>query len=186
MTGETEITVGGITVPLTHPDKVLFPGQGITKADLARYYADVATWMLPGLKDRPISMVRYPDGLDGERFFQKNAPSYFPGWIRASRWARRAARSSMSSATNPPRWSTWLTRMYRDPRVHQPRGPAGRARSGGVRLRPAGRRAVRRGAAGRAASPCAAGTGPGPEQLRPDHRRARAARPRAAAPPGWL
>jgi bifunctional non-homologous end joining protein LigD len=82
MTGKTEITVGGITVPLTHPDKVLFPGQGITKADLARYYADVATWMLPGLKDRPISMVRYPDGLDGQRFFQKNAPSYFPGWIR--------------------------------------------------------------------------------------------------------
>ena len=43
------------------------------------------TWpaaMLPWLKDRPVSMVRYPDGLDGERFFQKNAPSYFPGWIR--------------------------------------------------------------------------------------------------------
>jgi bifunctional non-homologous end joining protein LigD len=82
MAEKTEIAVGGITVPLTHPDKVLFPGEGITKADLARYYADVAAWMLPGLKDRPISMVRYPDGLDGERFFQKNAPSYFPGWIR--------------------------------------------------------------------------------------------------------
>jgi len=82
MAEKTEITAGGITVPLTHPDKVLFPGQGITKADLARYYAEVAAWMLPGLKDRPISMVRYPDGLDGERFFQKNAPSYFPRWIR--------------------------------------------------------------------------------------------------------
>jgi bifunctional non-homologous end joining protein LigD len=77
-----EITAGGITVPLTHPDKVLFPGDGITKADLARYHADMAAWMLPGLKDRPVSMVRYPDGLDGERFFQKNAPSYFPDWIR--------------------------------------------------------------------------------------------------------
>ena len=80
-----EITVGGITVPLTHPDKVLFPADGITKADLARYYADVADRMLPWLRDRPISMVRYPDGLDGQRFFQKNVPSYFPDWIRRVR-----------------------------------------------------------------------------------------------------
>jgi bifunctional non-homologous end joining protein LigD len=80
-----EITTGGITVPLTHPGKVLFPADGITKADLARYYAGVADWMLPWLRDRPISMVRYPDGLDGQRFFQKNAPSYFPDWIRRVR-----------------------------------------------------------------------------------------------------
>jgi bifunctional non-homologous end joining protein LigD len=77
-----EITAGGITVPLSHPDKVLFPDDGITKEELARYYADVADRMLPWLKDRPITMVRYPDGLGGQRFFQKNAPSYFPGWIR--------------------------------------------------------------------------------------------------------
>src|SRR5438874_4097912 len=80
-----EITVGGITVPITHPDKVLFPADGVTKADLARYYADAADSMLPWLRDRPISMVRYPDGLDGQRFFQKNAPSYFPDWIRRVR-----------------------------------------------------------------------------------------------------
>ena len=77
-----EITIGGITVPLSHPDKVLFPRDGITKKDLARYYADVADRMLPWLRDRPVTMVRYPDGLGGERFFQKNAPSYFPDWIR--------------------------------------------------------------------------------------------------------
>jgi bifunctional non-homologous end joining protein LigD len=77
-----EITVGGITVPLSHPDKVLFPDDGITKRDLARYYADVAGLMLPWLRDRPITMVRYPDGLGGQRFFQKNAPAYFPDWIR--------------------------------------------------------------------------------------------------------
>src|SRR6266704_498583 len=80
-----EITVGGITVPLTHPGKVLFPADGITKADLARYYADVAGQMLPWLRDRPITMVRYPDGLDGQRFFQKNVSSYFPDWIRRVR-----------------------------------------------------------------------------------------------------
>ncbi|MGO9481644.1 MAG: ATP-dependent DNA ligase, partial [Candidatus Kryptoniota bacterium] len=49
---------------------------------MARYYADVAGLMLPWLRNRPITMVRYPDGLGGQRFFQKNAPSYFPAWIR--------------------------------------------------------------------------------------------------------
>jgi bifunctional non-homologous end joining protein LigD len=78
----TQIEAGGITVPLTHPDKVLFPDEGITKADLAHYYADLAASMLPWLEDRPITMVRYPDGLTGQRFFQKNASSYFPDWIR--------------------------------------------------------------------------------------------------------
>lgn len=77
-----EMTVGGITVPISHPDKVLFPDDGITKEDLAGYYADVSGWMLPWLRDRPVTMVRYPDGLGGPRFFQKNAPSYFPDWIR--------------------------------------------------------------------------------------------------------
>ena len=77
-----EITAGGVTVRLSHPDKILFPGDGITKADLARYYADVSGLMLPWLRDRPVTMVRYPDGLGGQRFFQKNAPSYFPDWIR--------------------------------------------------------------------------------------------------------
>jgi len=77
-----QITAGGISVPLSHPGKLLFPDDGITKEDLARYYADAAGVMLPWLRDRPITMVRYPDGLTGQRFFQKNAPSYFPGWIR--------------------------------------------------------------------------------------------------------
>jgi bifunctional non-homologous end joining protein LigD len=76
-----QITAGGITVALTHPDKVLFPADGITKAGLASYYADVAGQMLPWLRDRPVTMVRYPDGLGGPRFFQKNASSYFPDWI---------------------------------------------------------------------------------------------------------
>ena len=75
------ITAGGIEVPLSHPGKLMFPADGITKADLARYYADVAELMLPPLRDRPITMMRYPDGLDGPRIVQKNVPAYFPDWI---------------------------------------------------------------------------------------------------------
>jgi bifunctional non-homologous end joining protein LigD len=77
-----DIAVGGITVRLSNPSKVLFPADGITKEDLARYYADVADRMLPWLRDRPITMMRYPDGLDGERIVQQNVPAYFPDWIR--------------------------------------------------------------------------------------------------------
>ena len=76
------ITAGGIAVPLSHPEKVLFPADGFTKQDLARYYADVADRMLRPLRDRPITMMRYPDGLDGQRIVQKNVPAYFPEWIR--------------------------------------------------------------------------------------------------------
>lgn len=60
-------------VDITHPDRVIEKASGTTKADLARYYASVADWMLPHLHDRPVSLVRAPDGIDGEHFFQKHA-----------------------------------------------------------------------------------------------------------------
>ena len=77
-----EITVGDITLPIPNAGKVLFPDDGITKEDLARYYADAAGRMLPWLRDRPVTMMRYPDGLGGQRIVQKNVPAYFPDWIR--------------------------------------------------------------------------------------------------------
>jgi bifunctional non-homologous end joining protein LigD len=77
-----QITANDITVKIPNAAKVLFPDDGITKADLARYYADVAGPMLPWLRDRPVTMMRYPDGLGGPRIVQKNVPAYFPDWIR--------------------------------------------------------------------------------------------------------
>ncbi|AGZ35694.1 MAG: DNA ligase D [Pseudomonas sp.] len=58
---------------LTHPERVIDPTSGTTKRQIAQYYAQVADWLLPQLKDRPVALVRAPDGLDGELFFQKNA-----------------------------------------------------------------------------------------------------------------
>jgi bifunctional non-homologous end joining protein LigD len=69
-----------VTVEITHPDKELFPG--ITKADLAEYYENVSEWMLPHVRNRPLSLMRFPDGIDGQGFFQKNIPDYYPDWIR--------------------------------------------------------------------------------------------------------
>jgi bifunctional non-homologous end joining protein LigD len=69
-------------VALTHPGKVLFPDDGITKADLASYHERVAEWMLPHVRGRPVSMQRFPDGIGGKGFFHKDVPDYFPDWIR--------------------------------------------------------------------------------------------------------
>jgi bifunctional non-homologous end joining protein LigD len=60
-------------VRITHPDRVIDPDSGTTKLQLAQYYASVAEWILPELKDRPVALVRAPDGIGGELFFQKNA-----------------------------------------------------------------------------------------------------------------
>jgi bifunctional non-homologous end joining protein LigD len=75
------MTVSGITVELSNTGKVLFPDPGITKGELAGYYRDMAGRMLPYLRDRPLVMERYPDGITGERIVQKNVPRYFPDWV---------------------------------------------------------------------------------------------------------
>jgi len=72
-------------VRLTHPDKVVFPGQGITKRDLAEYYLKVKDRILAHVADRPLSLVRCPDGADGDCFFQKHASPGFPDAFRPIR-----------------------------------------------------------------------------------------------------
>jgi len=72
-------------VTLTNPDKVFFPAEGITKGDLFAYYRAVAPVVVPHLKQRPFTMLRYPDGIEGKSFFQKDAPDHTPDWIRTYR-----------------------------------------------------------------------------------------------------
>jgi bifunctional non-homologous end joining protein LigD len=69
-------------VEVTRPDKLLWPGAGVTKQSYADYLAAVADRMLPWLRERPLSVIRAPDGVDGERYFQKNTPKYAPSWVR--------------------------------------------------------------------------------------------------------
>ncbi len=66
----------------TNLDKVFWPEEGYTKGDLIEYHRKIAEWMLPYLVDRPLVMTRYPDGIEGKSFFQKDAPPYAPEWIR--------------------------------------------------------------------------------------------------------
>src|SRR5689334_14699852 len=78
---DVEIEVGGHTVRLTNLQKAFWPEEGITKGDLLRYYVAVAPVLLPHLLDRAMVMKRYPNGLAGEFFFMKRAPTPRPEWI---------------------------------------------------------------------------------------------------------
>jgi bifunctional non-homologous end joining protein LigD len=87
--------VGGHDVRLTNLDKVLFPGAGFTKRDLVRYYATIAPVILPYLRDRPINVHRWPDGVGGSiRFWQKQIPPHAPAWVE--RWEYPEAGRSQS------------------------------------------------------------------------------------------
>ncbi|MEM8568820.1 MAG: non-homologous end-joining DNA ligase, partial [Bacteroidota bacterium] len=75
------VQVGKRKVELSNLTKILFPGQGIFKAEIIQYYLTLAPTILTHLKGRPLSLVRYPDGVGGETFFQKNRPEWAPDWL---------------------------------------------------------------------------------------------------------
>jgi bifunctional non-homologous end joining protein LigD len=72
---------GSRELKLSNLDKVFFPAERITKGDLLEYYRAVAPVLVPHLEERPFTMVRWPDGIEGKKFFQKDAPSHMPDWI---------------------------------------------------------------------------------------------------------
>ena len=81
MSEKTETEINGHEIVLSNANKVFFPEGGFTKGDVVEYYSKIADTMLPHLKDRPLTMIRFPNGIDDKRFFQKDAPDYFPEWI---------------------------------------------------------------------------------------------------------
>jgi bifunctional non-homologous end joining protein LigD len=77
----TEVVIGERRLRVSNLDKVLYPAAGFTKGQVVDYYARIAPAMLPHLADRPVTMVRLPDGIDGERFFEKRCPGHRPAWL---------------------------------------------------------------------------------------------------------
>ena len=78
---DKEVSTGGHTIDITHPEKVLFPASGITKAELVDYYREIAPIAIPHLAERPLIMEQYPAGIAGKGFFHRTVPDYFPTWI---------------------------------------------------------------------------------------------------------
>lgn len=80
-------------VVISNPDKVFWPDAGYTKHDLIDYYREISPWLLPYLRDRPLVLTRYPDGIEGKWFFQKNAPPFVPDWIKTQvMWSEHEGR----------------------------------------------------------------------------------------------
>jgi bifunctional non-homologous end joining protein LigD len=77
-----ELTIGRRQVRITHHDRAVFPQANLTKLDLARHYERVAPLMLPYVRDRPLALQAFPEGIEGDGFFMKSVPRYFPAWVK--------------------------------------------------------------------------------------------------------
>jgi bifunctional non-homologous end joining protein LigD len=105
------LTVAGRDVPISNPSKVLFPEAGHTKLDLARYYLAVADGALRGAGDRPNVLVRYPNGIHSEFFFQKRAPESRPPWIEVAQLAFPSGRTAEEVVPRDAAALVWMANL---------------------------------------------------------------------------
>lgn len=98
---EVRVDVEGRTLRLSNLDKVLYPRTGTTKGEVLNYYAQVAPVLLPLLKDRPVTRVRWPHGVEKARFFEKNAPAGTPSWVRTADVPTTGSRGGSRQARSP-------------------------------------------------------------------------------------
>jgi len=85
MSEKAELVVSGKKLSVSNLDKVLYPRAGFTKGQVIDYYVRIAPVLLPHLKDRPLTMKRYPNGVDGEFFYEKNCPTHRPKWVKTAK-----------------------------------------------------------------------------------------------------
>jgi bifunctional non-homologous end joining protein LigD len=85
MPDKAELIVQGKKLPVSNLNKVLYPKAGFTKGQVIDYYIRIAPVLLPHLKDRPLTMKRYPDGVEGEFFYEKNCPPHRPKWVKTAK-----------------------------------------------------------------------------------------------------
>jgi bifunctional non-homologous end joining protein LigD len=98
--------IAGRRLPLTNLDKVLWPADGITKRDMIEYYVRMAPYMLPYLRDRPLSMQVFPDGIDGKSFWRKDKPTHAPEWIES--WTYHGEKTKTYILVNEVATLAWV------------------------------------------------------------------------------
>lgn len=90
MPAKQTVDVEGWRIALSNLDKTLYPGDGFSKAHVIDYYTRIARWLLPHYVGRPVTMLRFPDGVRGKAFYEKDAPKYTPEWIHTTLVPRQA------------------------------------------------------------------------------------------------
>ncbi|MFR9774966.1 non-homologous end-joining DNA ligase [Micromonospora sp. MS34] len=107
-----EIEVAGQTVRLSSPDRVIFPQRGFTKADVFHYYLSVAEGIMRALRDRPTTLQRFPEGIEGEMFFQKRVPARgVPPWVRTAEIAFPSGRKAAELCPADLAHVAWAAQM---------------------------------------------------------------------------
>lgn len=96
---ELQVDVEGRTLTISNLDKVLYPRTGTTKGEVLHYYAAVAPVLLPHLKDRAVTRIRWPHGVEGSSFFEKNAPAGTPSWVRTAEVPTTGSRTGKGDGT---------------------------------------------------------------------------------------
>jgi bifunctional non-homologous end joining protein LigD len=107
-----EVDIDGRVLSLSNLDKVLFPRVGFTKGQLIDYYTRVAPAVLPHLRGRPLTLKRYPDGVEGQFFYEKQSPSHRPDWVRtAAVWSRHNSRTIDFTLADDLATLVWLAQL---------------------------------------------------------------------------
>src|SRR5215203_2886547 len=105
------LSIAGRDVAISNPGKILFPTPGYTKLDLVRYYLSVAEGALRGAGGRPNVLVRYPNGVDGEFFYQKRAPQSRPSWIDVVTLSFPSGRTAEEVVPRNPAALAWMANL---------------------------------------------------------------------------
>ncbi len=108
---ETFARVGGIELPLTNLEKDLYPAYGFTKARVLDYYRRISRFILPHLRDRALTLKRYPDGTGGPFFFEKRCPSSRPGWVHLASVPALDGQSITACVVNDLRTLMWVENL---------------------------------------------------------------------------
>src|ERR1700741_5588902 len=111
MAKKTTVEVDGRRLSLTNLDKIFYAKARVSKADLIHYYVQIAPYLLPHLHDRAITMMRYPDGVDGEYFYEKEAPSHRPDWVQTTQVAKGSGDSINYCVINDLPSLVWIANL---------------------------------------------------------------------------
>jgi bifunctional non-homologous end joining protein LigD len=108
----TTFKIEGHAITVTNPDKLMYPAAGFTKAHVVDYYVRISPYILPHLKDRPVTLKRYPDGVGGGFFYEKDAPGFTPSWVKTFPVPRRSGASEIHYIiVNNVRTLAWLANL---------------------------------------------------------------------------
>jgi bifunctional non-homologous end joining protein LigD len=108
----TQVKLGRRTLSLSNMEKVLYPAVGFTKADVISYYMRIAPYLLPHLKDRPLTLKRYPNGVNSEFFYEKRCPAHKPAWVTTAYAPSRGKNGRIDyCVVNEPATLAWVENL---------------------------------------------------------------------------